>query len=356
MQRNGQAMSSKEKRRTAKHVFSVMCSGICVAVLLLTASYSHNSDAAEQIATVKAAIQTVTLTGYTRARNSLPLSAETEGRIETVYVDIGDVVPADGRYACLDTTYIDLDIEKNKTDQVRLKADLQYFSRQVKRYKRLVREKSSAQSQLDDFVRQQTTSRQQLAALEIGARRLSEKLLRHCMLAPPGWHLTGRVIEPGQWVVSGQQVGTVGNYNKVLVPFSLSPVEFEALQQYQSALLLYFPDSKSSAPAVIERISPAYDPVTRKRQIDLVISQSTVPLRGGIRVLLKLKIADRSGAVMVPATCLTEKFEEFWLTRENGESLRVVYLGKSTGENEGDQDWVRINAPSLVPGDRVRAR
>jgi len=341
-------MSSKEMRITPRHA--------CAAILLLIIVYSRYGYATEQIATVKVAVQTVVLTGYTRARNSLPLSAETEGRVEEIYVDIGDAIPADGRYACLDTTYIELDIEKNKTDQARLKADLRYFTRQVKRYKRLVREKSSAQSQLDDFVRQQTTSRQQLAALEIGERRLSEKLMRHCIVAPAGWHLTERSIEPGQWVISGQQVGTVGNYKKVLVPFSLSPVEFEALQQGKSSLQLYYPDSKMNVPAVIERISPAYDPITRKRQVDLVISETSPPLRGGIRVHLKLTIADRSGAVMVPASYLTEKFEEHWLTRENGESVRVVYLGKSTVENEKHQGWVRINAPTLAPGDRVRAR
>ncbi len=327
----------------------------CIASIVLLAYPYQTVAAAVQLTEVKAAMQIVELTGYTRARNSLPLSAEADGRVKHVYADVGQVIAEDGRVACMDTAFIDLDIETNKTDQLRLKADLEYFSRQVKRYKRLVREKSSAQSQLDDFVRQQSSSRQRLAALEIDARRLAEKLSRHCIVAPAGWQLTERAIEPGQWVRSGQQVGMAGNYRKLLVPFSLTVAELAALQRDADSLQVYLPDSQLTVSATIERISPAYDPATRKRHVDLLVEQAASINSGGVRVLLRLSLSDRSGAVMVPASTLTEKYEQFWLTREDGREVRVVYLGKVVNADDKRQ-WVRIQSSELEPGDRVRLR
>ncbi|WP_250645554.1 efflux RND transporter periplasmic adaptor subunit [Salidesulfovibrio onnuriiensis] len=167
---------------------------------------------------VRPAARNATLTAFTRARNSMTLVSEVSARVERVPTDVGDVIGADGVFAYLDATFIQLDLDKNRADQQRLRSDVVYFGKEKGRYDELVKQKTAAQSTLDSFARDHTTSLQQLKALQIEEKRLMEQLDRHTLRAPAGWKVTERYIEPGEWVNVGDKVAELGRYDVLLVP------------------------------------------------------------------------------------------------------------------------------------------
>jgi RND family efflux transporter MFP subunit len=301
--------------------------------------------------TVKAAMREVVLTGYTRARYEMDIVSEEAGRCVKVTTDVGDTVGKDGVFAVLDTTFIDLSIKKNLVDQKKMKNQLAYWAKDVIRYEDLVGRNAAAQSKLDEYRHKRDQVRFQLETMKVEERNLKERRERFTIRVPTGWKIMERRVEPGEWVAVGHNLGKAGDFRTLLVPFSLAPLEYKWLREHKNPIPLFLPDEGESGievQAVVERISPDFDPQTRKTGVDLAIREGLSERRGGIRAQLNLMLPDPSGAVLVPRSAMERRYEEFWLTRPNGEHVNVVFLG------EGPGDTHRVRSPKVKPGDQFR--
>jgi multidrug efflux pump subunit AcrA (membrane-fusion protein) len=301
----------------------------------------------------KPAMREVTLTGYTRARHVMDIVSEEAGRCTKVTADVGDRIGKKGLYAVLDTTFIDLAIKKNRVNQKRLQNLVAYYAKDVSRFQELVGEATAAQSKLDEIQNKLDQSKFEIQSLRVEEAELTERRTRHHIKVPQGWTLIERAVEPGEWVSVGRELGRAGDFRTLLVPFSLSPGEYRALKKLNGLVRLLLPDEGMRGlvlNASLERISPAFDPETRKINVELGVGKGLNQKRGGLRAELKLSNPDPTGAILVPAPAVTERYEEFWLTRANGEKIRVQYLGK------GPQNNARVRSPKVKPGDKFRLK
>ena len=299
------------------------------------------------------AMRQVTLVGYTRARHVMDIVSEESDRCVKVAADVGDTIGEDGIFCVLDTTFMVLSIEKNRVDQERVENRIAYEIKEVRRFEELVGRESAAQSKLDELQNRVDQSRFELETLETEETRLKERRERHVIRVPAGWTITERTVEPGQWIQAGAHLGKGGDFRKLLVPFSLSPEEYSAVRRLRGTAKLRFPDEDKEGTileAEVERISPAFDPQTRKISMDLSVSKGLFHMRGGLRAVLTLEVPDGSGTVLVPTSALSERYEALWLTRENGEQVRVVLL------DHGPQNTSRVRSAEVKPGDRFKVR
>lgn len=279
-----------------------------------------------QLVTVQAAFQSVILSGFTRARQSMPIASEVAGKITHIYADIGQPIPENGIFACLDKTFIDLDITATKNSIYQHAADLKFLSKQVERHKKLVKTNSAAISLYDDLIRQKKNAYYEIQLAKINQQKLEETKNRHCIKAPKNWIITQRSIEVGQWIDMGTSIAQADNYNELMIPLTLTAEELEALQKKQDNFTIYLPEYKQEISASIARISPAFDQLSHKIQVDLFIQDTNSFHRGGIRAELSLAISDKLNTYFISSKALDERFEEVWLTRKNGEKIRVMLL------------------------------
>ena len=326
--------------------------GRCALIMLCLVSAQPYAQTAPNLVVAKSAQQTVTLTGFTRARTKLDLSPEMSGRVEKVFADIGEAIPTDGHFACLDRTFINLDIESNRAERARTKIDIDYFSKQVDRYQKLVSQNSSSQIQLDDHKRSLETALQQLRILKTKGKELAERRKRHCISVPPGWLVIEREIEPGEWINKGDPAGQAGNFSELLIPYAVSMPEFRALQQLSDKIYVDMPDLGIRVAASLEKVSPDFDEQSRKIKLVLAIEGEQDNRRGGLRALLSLNVPDENNTVTLPQSALDERYEQYWLQRDNGERIKVVYLGKDIQKNKHGEPLVRISSPVVKPGDK----
>lgn len=302
---------------------------------------------AQEIVAAQPAYRETVLTGFTRARAALPLVAETSGKVLSVTADIGKAIDSQGAFAQLDHTFIKLDLEANRVAQEQLRSRIEYDTKEVNRHRKLAGRGSIPQSTLDKLELALRSNRLELQSLAVQEKVLEERLTRTRIPAPPGWRVTQRNIEPGQRVNAGAVVGQVADFTMLLVPFALSPEQLTALEQDHSQRSLYLPDLDQGLPVTIHRINPGFDPATRKIAVEFAITEGVTDRRGGIRTQLRLKLPERTGAVSLPVNAVEESYDEYWVTRENGQRLRVVVLGTN---GEGDQ--LRVTSPQIKPGDR----
>lgn len=308
-------------------------------------------QAGPELVTAEPARQRARLTGYTRARSVLDIATENSGKVETVDAEIGQPIGNNNRFACLDRTFIDLDIESNRAEIARSHTEIEYYSKQVERHRELVRQASSSEQKLDEYQRDLGTRQQQLRILQLRDRTLNERRERFCIYAPAGWIVMERYIEPGEWVRIGDSVARVGNFMQLLVPFALSMTEYKALQAAGENLALELPDLNTRTAARLERVSPGFDEKSRKILVDLQIEGSQILARGGIRADLVLDLPVASGTVIVPETAVEQRYEQYWLERPDGERIPVVYLGPASSIEPG-QPKVRVSHSSISSGQK----
>jgi len=319
---------------------------ICFLLALFAATPVH---AEQETVTAQAAVQQVTLTGFTRPRTVIDLSSEEAGKVMRVYADIGERITDTSYFACLDRTFIELEIDSNRAELARVTVEIEFFSKQVSRYRTLVGRNSVAQMQLDEVERSLASFQRQSEALKIKERRLQERKRRFCITAPPGWLVMERTIEAGEWLDVGQQVGRVGDFSSLLIPYALSLPEYQTLQR-KKPLTVHLPELDKTVAASLERVSPAFDEQSHKIKLDLEIDGRS--LRGGLRAELMLQIADASGAVLIAEKALEERYEQYWLRTANGKEIRVVYLGQSESTDTAGAKLARVVSPDVHPGDR----
>ncbi len=303
------------------------------------------------LVTALPALQQAVLSGFTRARSRVVLSAENAGRIVSVNGDLGDSIREGEPFACQDETFIDLELRSNRAEHDALVVDKAYFHKEVTRYRQLLKQNSSSQSQLDSALRSLDKTTTQLAALAVAADTLQERKKRLCIEAPVGWRVVKRYIEPGEWVNIGEPVVDVGDYHSLVVPFALSMAEYQALISQKDELKVTLPEIQREVGATVLRVSPAFDELSRKINIELEIELGPSLARGGLRVELALDIPLHTGAILVPEEALRQRHEQYWLKRAEGEEVRVVYLGRATNR---DERWIQVTAPGIKPGDRFQ--
>ncbi|MET0027458.1 MAG: efflux RND transporter periplasmic adaptor subunit [Candidatus Thiodiazotropha sp.] len=296
------------------------------------------------------ATQRETQIGFTRAYRRVVLSAELNGRVISVNGDVGDSLPDGQALACVDDTFINLELRANRVERSGLQVDRDYYRKEVARIRQLLQQNSSSQSQLDTAQRNLDKTESQIQALNVQAEVLDERLQRLCVVPPSGWRVIERNVEPGQWVNTGEPIGVAGDYRQLVVPFALSVDEYRALQVLQqTGIQVKLTETGQELPARLIRVSPAFDPASRKIALQLLLDEGLSEHRGGQRVALTLDVPARDGAVMVPQQALRQRYEQYWLKREDGSEIPVVYRGR---ESRPDGEWVRVAAPGIAPGDR----
>lgn len=310
--------------------------------------------------TARPSERSVALTGFTRARATMELVSENAGRVTRVAADVGDPVGKSGVFAELDGVFTSLELQSNRVEQRKLQETIDYYDKEAGRYRRLVSSESAAQAKLDELEHQLQIARRELEALRIQEQVLVERLSRYTVRAPAGWKIIEREVEPGEWVAAGQVLGRAGDYRTLIVPFALSPTEYESLMRETDGLSLALPEKRRNAQAKIHRVSPGFDRDTRKIGVELALAGESLKgdKRGGLRAILELDIPENSGAVIVPESAVVERYEEHWLTRPDGQEVKVVVLGPGpAGESPfGDMPAVRVSSPDVLPGQMFLSR
>ncbi|MDF1582439.1 MAG: efflux RND transporter periplasmic adaptor subunit [Methyloprofundus sp.] len=311
----------------------------------LTTSFSYANE--NSLVTVQPSFQTIIISGFTRARRSMPIASEISGKVTHIYADIGQPIPEDGIFACLDDTFIKLDIASTENSIAQHGIDLKFLGKQVDRHQKLVKTNSAALSLLDDLTRQKGNAYRAIQNEKIRKEKQLETKKRHCIKAPKNWKITQRSIEPGQWISAGVTIAQASDYSQLLIPITLTAEELTALQN-QNKLSVYLPEYQQEIPVNIERISPEFDSQSHKILVDLLIKDTSKHQRGGIRTELTLNVSDKLNNFLIPKDALDARFEEVWLTRKNGERIRVMLQGYA------DKNMAKVSSLEIKTGDQFK--
>ena len=129
--------------------------------------------------------------------------------------------------------------------------------------------------------------KQLITEAEVNLERIRERLKRHSIYGPGGWVLNKRYAEAGSWLKAGDLICQLVDVRELSVNLRLSQKEYEILKSGKFELS----HKGTKIKAHFHKSDLTYDPVSRKRHVELRIPQNEFSeAAGGLEVQLNIQI------------------------------------------------------------------
>jgi len=275
--------------------------------------------------------------GYTRAANSMTVTAEVAGRIKEINADMGHVSKG-GVFAVIDPVFTELSIKslkaslgKVEASKARIAESVAYYQKEYNRVEELYKSEVETESRRDAALHALAQAELSLGELDAEKKsilaqlsELKEKLSRHFIHVPKGWSITDKPLEVGELVGVGQPITTAGDFSSMIVPVYLDNEEMRYLADQKSFIIMLEGEEKQ---AELVRVNPAFDERTRKRQAEIKIEMKGI---GGLLVEIPVKL--RSDGLMISEKTLINRYSNPRVKiKSTGEEVRVSILSRDKG-------------------------
>ncbi len=235
------------------------------------------------VATVSSAAQAQSLlrTGTLRARRTVKLYTQEEGRIDALPVYQGDRVAAGSVVARLDNSLFNAELRKAEALQRQAELNLQRVQRLAER--KLV--------SADEQLRADTEARVAAAEVSLLKTRLGYTTLK----APFDAVVTERLFEPGDAVPRYAHLLTLADPNSLMIDVGVSELLLPALQTGAAVEVSIDALGSTRHAGQITRIHPDVDAVTRQGIVEVELAPAPAGAQAGqlARVYLTGDIATR---------------------------------------------------------------
>lgn len=308
------------------------------------------------------------LAGWTEPQRTLDLMPEVPGRVAQVLVEEGHPVTT-SPVVVLETDLADLAVTSAEaalaqaqaqevaaaSDAARAEGDRAQARRDWQRAQNLGATISEQERDAAALADQRTThdaaaaaARRQAAAAAVGQATAAFKTAqaqraRHEIGAPTGWIVTRRQVHPGAQVGTGTLLLSLADTSALVIRLRCDEAEVAALRAAGAAIPVRFAGGVTAS-ATLRRIEVGFDPVSKKRLVELALPGSAAPeASGGLAVEVPVAVADPSGGLRIPANLVAWTLEQPTVRLEDGRRLPVLVLRR-------EADAV-IVSPTGLPAD-----
>ncbi len=283
------------------------------------------------------------------------IGPKVEGRIEKIFVDVGDSVTKGQPLIRLEqSTYMSAKNEASASlgmAQSRLKKarlDLKNVARNYKRLSNLWAEKSVSEQTYDKILTDYNIAQAELnlaeAQLKVATARaaiVEENLKDTVTYAPFSGFVVEKLMQEGEvsnWVTYLWYVLHIVDISKIKLECHISETKLVFFQVGKDVELKVdsYPGKIFSEKITV--INPKIDPINRTFLIEIEILNPDFKLRGGMFCRLKIVEQEKKGVLQVPKESLLVKNEKHTVFKiEAGKArAQIVQLGISDG------DWVEV--------------
>jgi membrane fusion protein (multidrug efflux system) len=274
--------------------------------------------------------------GSLEAKEGALITAETLGKVTAIHFQSGDMVKAGDPIITQDAA----------SEQAQLRsaqATLQNTQTNLERGKKLIKDRSIAQSELDTLNEQYKLA---LAAVDNTQTQINKKTLR----APFAGQLGVRQVQLGAVVDRSDPIVTLQNTSSLYVNFLVPQAGIGKLQLGQQ-VRIFNPNAKpNDAPSIasINAISPEVSNTTRNVQVQATLPNADNLWRPGMFVDIQVVVASAQPVLIIPITAVAYAPYGNSVYLVEGDKLRQVFV--QLGEQRGD--FVVVNS-GLKAGDQV---
>lgn len=320
------------------------------------------------------------ITGFTEPSAHLYIEAEFSARVKSFHVKEGEILNSSGPQTLLLKQNSILAEIALKKEQAALQSEQQILNKQISEKAIAVREvkyrlleknrlgnlsktgkatqasfdmaefeHDRARLRVTDIETLMLVQKQIINEKQIAVAKAKEDLSRHQIFGPTSWTVNERYVETGSLVSPGERILQLVDVRTLSAYFRLSETEVQSLKTYGLDLRLKSTDKKLKAK--IHHIDLNFDPVSRKRLVELRISGTEFKqASGGLELELKIAVPYPSPAVKIPLQYVYTKLEQDYIKLSNGNSIALMPIRRNNDSVIIYLSSLPENAELILPG------
>jgi RND family efflux transporter MFP subunit len=328
--------------------------------------------------TRKDMVDTITVVGNLVGAATVDAVPRGQGRLEAVYVKLGDSVRRGQAIAKIEDREI---VEQIKQAEATLnvsqatirqrQADLKLAQNNMERSKSLFERDLLPRQTFDDTDARYQAAQAQLelsmAQLEQTRSRLDElkiNLQNTTITAPVEGFIGKRTLDPGASVGANTSFISVVDIRTVRLVINVVEKDLRRIHQGTAVEVEVDAYPGENFHGRVARLAPILDPATRTAQVEIEIPNSTYRLKPGMYARARFTVEQHDNALVVPTGAIVDLQGKLgvWLPADEGDSIifNPVTIGIeqqefteiASGVKEG-QRIINTGAGALRPGDRI---
>lgn len=293
------------------------------------------------VATVPAregeATRNVVLTATLRGSSEAVLHARSGGYLAAWHKTIGDKVRKGDLLASIEAPEQEQELAQLRAAREQIQVRLTLARQTLERWEALRQLDSVAQQDLDEKRSAVAQAEADLAAAEANLRRLEQMKAFRRIVAPFDGIITRRNVDVGDLVsANGKELFSLVRTDPLQVSVWVPQVYASEIHQGQ-AVEIRVPELRGQRlRAKVAHLAGALDPLTRTRQVDIVLPNPDGGLIPGAYAEVALKLASGPPAVLVPTGVLQTGKDGprvFVVDTDNRVSIRTVEVGRDLGRD-----------------------
>ena len=320
--------------------------------------------------------QELTVVGNLIGESTVSVAPRAAGRLEEVYVRLGDRVTRGQRIAKIEDFELVEQIKQQEAAQQvsqatirQREADLSLARTNLDRSKNLFDRQLIARQVLDDTDSRHQSALDQLdlarAQSQQSKARLDElqiNLGNTIITSPTNGFIARRLVDPGASVGQNAPVVEVVDISRVRLIANVVEKDLKQLQAGDVTRVGVDAFPGETFRGIIARASPVLDPQTRTAPIEIEIPNPTTRLKPGMYARVGVTLATQDDALVVPANALVDLGGRRGVFQPLSDTavFRAVQVGSEQGAlveilgglNEG-AEVITTGAGQLRDGDRI---
>lgn len=302
---------------------------------------------ADEDVVLEKTINKIEIYGYTRAYKSLTISSEVPGKCLKTSGEIGSIVKENETIFTFDDTNTKLLINQCKLGLDIAARQIEFLEKEVVRNEKLLKTNSIPEIAFNDLVLKRDLAIIEKKLKENQLEQLMEESKKFSIMGPAGFTLEQRLLEVGALAGPGVPLAMYGDYQRLIIPISVTFEEFQILEA-KKEFELELVDYEKKAKAKLLRRYSHFDEQSRKILVDLELLEYPVDKVGGIKTLLVLEVPN-SNSFTISEKAISERYEEYFVTTEKGIKIKVKILKSNKG-------FAEIQGPGLELGMKLKIK
>jgi len=291
-------------------------------------------------------------TGTIEARQSINITPDVGGKIDSIAVNEGDRVSKGQILAELDTQAIRLQLEQAEAAMAVAQANFNNAKTNWERMERLYKEKAVSEQQNEQVKLGYDSAKAQLNQAQAAVNLAKHSLDVSIMKAPFSGIIASKNAEVGDVINplmggfspgSGGGVLTLVDFSRIKIRVEVSGADIPLIRKGQETILRVPTIPRREFKGTVQVVNLAADPQTKKFGVEVAVDNPDLVLRPGTFGEIVLEVQTHENALVVPQKAILENKHVF-IARDGRAAKREVVLGLQnailteilSGVEEGD--------------------
>lgn len=292
-------------------------------------------------------VEAVYATGFVEAENVASLSAELSGTVRSVGALEGQRVRKGQSLVVFDNDQTMLAVDEARAAVAEVQAALTDHRLRLERNRLLFSAGAISRQQLDEAERNSAQSVESLRQRQAQLASRQDEAGKLTVVAPFDGILTLQNVKEGDYVKANTVIATVADPSRYLVVVEVDELDVPNLHIGLPSVIAFDSMPEKRFDAMVARIVPQTDRVTKTSRVYLSINASVEAIQGGMTATANIIYNTRKGALLVSKSSVFEEERRsyVWMIDKGRLQKRQVRTGDSDltfievldGLAEGDQ-------------------